>query len=45
MKQNLGEGKYDPGGYFIFDGKEKVIVCQERTVENKLFLNFQKWIG
>lgn len=42
MKQNLGEGKYDPGGYFIFDGKEKVIVCQERTVENKLFLKLSK---
>ena len=42
MRQNLGEGKYDPGGYFIFDGKEKVIVCQERKVENKMFLKVSK---
>ena len=39
IKQNLGEGKYDPGGYFIFDGREKVIVCQERRAENRIFLH------
>ena len=42
IKMNLGEGKYDPGGYFIFDGREKVIVCQERKAENKLFLHHSK---
>lgn len=35
----LGECPYDQGGYFIVDGKEKVIVSQERVATNKLFLN------
>ena len=39
VKQNLGEGKYDPGGYFIFDGNEKVLVCQEQRITNRLFLH------
>lgn len=39
MLQELGECPYDKGGYFIIDGKEKVIVAQERNVTNKLFIN------
>lgn len=35
----LGECPYDKGGYFIIDGKEKVIISQERTVSNKLFIS------
>ena len=33
----LGECPYDTGGYFIIDGKEKVIIAQENIVTNKLF--------
>ena len=35
----MGEDKYDLGGYFIIDGAEKVIVSQERKAENIIFLN------
>jgi DNA-directed RNA polymerase II subunit RPB2 len=38
-KQNLGESKYDPGGYFIYDGREKVLICQEERASNKMFLH------
>lgn len=34
-----GECMYDRGGYFIVDGKEKVIVAQERNATNYLFVN------
>lgn len=35
--KELGECVYDMGGYFIVDGKEKVIVSQERITTNRLF--------
>lgn len=28
------ECKYDPGGYFIINGSEKVIICQDRMIHN-----------
>ena len=37
--QSLGECPMDPGGYFIVDGKEKVIVAQERITTNRLFVS------
>lgn len=35
--REMYEDMYDCGGYFIVDGKEKVIVSQERMTTNRLF--------
>jgi DNA-directed RNA polymerase II subunit RPB2 len=40
--REMGECKYDQGGYFIINGKEKVIVAQERIATNRLFINKSK---
>ena len=34
IRFNMGECRNDPGGYFIIDGKEKVIVSQEKFADN-----------
>lgn len=31
-----GECRYDPGGYFIINGSEKIVLGQERACENKV---------
>jgi DNA-directed RNA polymerase II subunit RPB2 len=36
--QRLGECIYDGGGYFIIDGKEKVIIAQETETNNSLIV-------
>jgi len=37
--QELGECPYDQGGYFIMNGKEKVVIAQERISTNRIFFN------
>ena len=38
----LGECPYDQGGYFIINGKEKVILSQEKKINDILYVNSQK---
>lgn len=42
MRREMGECKWDQGGYFIVDGKEKVIIAQERIATNRIFINRSK---
>ena len=38
VRKNIGEDPDDVGGYFIIDGKEKVIVSQEKFADNMLYI-------
>lgn len=40
--REMGECPYDQGGYFVVDGKEKVIVAQERIATNRIFITSSK---
>ncbi len=40
--QEMGECPFDQGGYFIISGKEKVLLSQERTTTNRLFVTKSK---
>ncbi len=35
-QEEMGECKYDQGGYFIINGSEKVVISQERIADNKV---------
>ena len=38
IREQMGECKNDPGGYFIIGGKEKVVIPQEKFGDNKFML-------
>jgi len=42
VRFNMGECRNDYGGYFIIDGKEKVIISQEKFADNMLYIKENK---
>jgi DNA-directed RNA polymerase beta subunit len=43
IKQDIrGECKFDPGGYFIVNGQEKIILSMEKMVDNKILVFSKK---
>ena len=42
VRFNMGECRNDFGGYFIIDGKEKVIISQEKFSDNMLYIKKNK---
>jgi DNA-directed RNA polymerase II subunit RPB2 len=42
---DTSECDFNPGGYFIVNGSEKVVICQDRMVENKPLVFLKKDSG
>ena len=38
VRYTMGECRHDLGGYFIIQGKEKTVICQEKFADNMLYI-------
>ncbi len=45
LRREAGEDPLDPGGYFIVNGSEHVIITLEDLAPNRIFVNFEEKYG